>query len=217
MEQDDTAVNLFEGNSDATESLLQQVDDGVEGALDALFAHHRPFLRRFVQLRIDGRLRQRVDPSDVVQEAQIEASRRVNDFLIHPAVPFRLWLRQIAYDRLLMLRRRHLGAQRRSIERESPLIDQSSVQLAQQLVADGSSPSEHFVRGELVRRVRQALERLGEMDREVVIMRSIEGLSNQEVALVLGVDPATASKRYGRALLRLRTLLVESGLSEAPQ
>src|SRR4051794_12258873 len=105
-------------DADHTEQLLRAVRAGDRAALDQLLTQHRPFLRGFVELRIDPHLRSRVDPSDVVQEAQIEAVRRVEGYLKKPAMPFRLWLRQIAFDRLLMLRRRHVEADRRSTSRE---------------------------------------------------------------------------------------------------
>src|SRR5262249_19558124 len=115
----------------------------------------------------------------------------------------------------LMTQRHHRGAARRSVGREVPLPDGSSLQLAQQLLDPGPSPSQQAQRDELVRRVRQAVGRLSETDREILLMRNLEALSNQEVAQVLQMDPATASQRYGRALLRLRKLLLQGGLRES--
>jgi RNA polymerase sigma-70 factor (ECF subfamily) len=201
-------------DADHTDRLLHAVRAGDSAALEQLLAQHRPFIRSFVELRIDPHLRARVDPSDVVQEAQIEAVRRVESYLEKPLLPFRLWLRQIAYDRLLMLRRQHVEADRRSISREAPLPDGSSIALAQQALAAGPSPSQQLVQHELVNRVRLAVAELPETDREILLMRNFEGLSNQEVAQVLDLDPATASKRYGRALLRLRQRLIDSGVAE---
>src|SRR5437879_9120893 len=120
-------------NSAETEHLLQQLRGGERLAIDRLFARHRPELRRLVQLRLDPKLRPRLDPSDVVQEAQIEAVRRFEDYLTHTPMPFRLWLRQLAQDRLLMLHRRHVQAARRAVVREVGLPDESSIWLAQQL------------------------------------------------------------------------------------
>jgi RNA polymerase sigma-70 factor (ECF subfamily) len=201
-------------DSAETQRLLEQVRAGKPRALDRLLERHRPYVRRVIDLRLDPRLRARVDPSDVVQEAQVEAVWRLDAYLERPPMPFRLWLRQIAYDRLLMLRRHHLGAARRTVARDAALPDRSSLLLAQQLLNGGPSPSEQLTRRELARRVRDALTRLGEADREVLLLRNFEGLSNQETAQVLNVTPATASQRYGRALLRLRKLLTEEGLAE---
>jgi RNA polymerase sigma-70 factor (ECF subfamily) len=202
-------------DSAETQRLLELVGAGQDQAVDELLARHRPYLHRFVGLRFDPPLRQRADPSDVVQEAQIEAARRLTEYLRRPEMPFRLWLRQIAYDRLLMLRRRHVGAARRSLQRDVALPERSSLALAQQLLAPGPTPSEQLARRELALRVRQALARLPQADREMLLMRNFEGLSNQEVAQVLRVHPAAASQRYGRALLRLRNLMVDAGFSGA--
>ena len=96
-----------------------------------------------------------------------------------------------------------------------PLPEQSSVLLAGRLLARGSTPSQHLDHGELARRVRQAVARLPESDREIVMMRHFEGLSNREVACLLGIDPAAASKRHGRAMLRLHRILCEGGMTES--
>jgi RNA polymerase sigma-70 factor (ECF subfamily) len=200
-------------DSDQTGELLEQASRHRPEAVEALLARHRPWLRQVVELRLDRRVRGRVDPSDVVQEAQMEASRRLQEYLCERPVPFRLWLRQLAYERLLMLHRRHVGAVKRSVEREVGLPDGSSALLGRQLVGAGS-PSERLAEEELARRVHQAVERLGERDREVILLRNFEGLTNQEAALVLGVKPDTASQRYGRALLRLRQALLDAESSE---
>jgi RNA polymerase sigma-70 factor (ECF subfamily) len=199
-------------DSTGTRDLLDQVRAGRPRAIDQLVDRHRSYVRRVVELRLDPQLRARVDPSDVVQEAQLEAVRRLGGYLEQPPMPFRLWLRQLAYDRLLMLHRYHVGAARRTAKRDVALPDWSSVLLGQQLLDAGPSPAERLSRHELARRVRGAVAGLGEADREVLLLRNFEGLSNQEAAQVLGIAPAAASQRYGRALLRLRNLLVAGGL-----
>jgi RNA polymerase sigma-70 factor (ECF subfamily) len=202
-------------DSTETERLLRQLRAGDEGAFDNLFAQHRPALRRFVALRLDPRLRPRVDPSDVVQETQLEAFRRLPDYLERRPMPFRLWLHKTAYERLLKVQRHHAGTARRSVVREVTLPDRSSMLLAQQLLAAGPSPSEQVAQRELVRRIRQAVGQLPDIDREILFMRFFEGQSYHEASCVLGIDAATARKRYGRALLRLRQLLFETGLPES--
>jgi RNA polymerase sigma-70 factor (ECF subfamily) len=199
-------------DSAETDNLLALVRAGDRQAFDQLFALHRPYLRRVIELRMDQRLRSRVDPSDVVQEAQMEAYRRLPDYFERRPMTFRLWLRKTAHERLLMLRRFHLGAGRRAAGREVPLPEESSVQLARHLLAPGPSPSQNLLGRERARRVHEAVARLPETDREVLIMRNLEALSNLEVAEVLQIDPATASRRYGKALLRLRKILVECGM-----
>jgi RNA polymerase sigma-70 factor (ECF subfamily) len=200
-------------DSAETQRLLEQVRAGDPRAFDRLFARHRLYLHRVIGFRLDPRLRPRLDPSDVIQETQLEAFRRLPDFLERQPMPFRLWLRKTACERLLMARRQHLAAGRRSVAREVPLPDASSLQLARQLLAPGPAPSDQLRRQELADQVRQAVARLPERDREILLMRNLELLSNQEVAQVLGIDPAAASQRYGRALLRLRKLLLERGLT----
>lgn len=208
-------MNCLPTESEATHRLLEKVQAGDRGALDRLLAQCRAYLRQMVELRLDPKLRRRVDPSDIVQEAQIEATRRMDAYLARPPMTFRLWLRQIAYDRLLMARRKHVEANRRAVTRELPLPDRSTVQLGRRLLADATTPSQHVAQGELGRRVRQALSQLAEGDREILLMRNFEGLTNQQSAQVLGIDPSAANKRYGRALLRLRSVLLHGGLTES--
>ncbi len=208
-------MDRYPSDSNETRFLLEQVQAGDTGALGRLLARHRTYLRQIVELRLDRKLRQRIDPSDVVQEAQLEAARRVGAYLARPPMAFRLWLRKIAYDRLLMMRRKHVEAGRRAVTRELPLPDRSTVHLARQLLADVSTPSQHVVRGELARRVREAMSQLSEADCEILLMRNFEGLTNQEAAQVLNIDPSAANKRYGRALLRLRTVLLQGGMTES--
>ncbi|HZU35655.1 MAG TPA: sigma-70 family RNA polymerase sigma factor [Gemmataceae bacterium] len=198
-------------NSTETRRLLDQVRTSQPGAVDRLLTHYRRYLRQLIALRLDPQLRARVDPSDVVQETQMEAVRRLDDYLAKEPLPFRLWLRQLAHDRLLMLRRQHVKAARRAVGRELALPDGSSIQLAAQLLESGSTPSEQYTRQELSQRVQQALAQLPDPDRELLLMRNFEGLSNAEVAKVLDITPATASQRYGRALLKLRKFLVAGG------
>jgi RNA polymerase sigma-70 factor (ECF subfamily) len=195
--------------------LLEQVEAGDRGAFDRLFARHRPDLLRVVEARLDPKVRARVDPSDVVQEAQLEVYRRLPNYLARRPMPFRLWLRKTAQERVLVARRRHVQAGWRAVAREVPLPEHSSLLLARPFLAAGSTPSRQAARGELVRRVSQAVARLPEADQEILLLRTYEGLSNQEAAYVLGLDPAAASKRHGRAVLRLHRLLVEGGLTES--
>jgi RNA polymerase sigma-70 factor, ECF subfamily len=208
-------VNDLRPDSAQTQSLLERVAGGDRQAFDELFARHRPDLRQLVELRLDPRLRARVDPSDVVQEAHLEAFRRLNTYLQERPMPFRLWLRQIAHDRILKAWRHHLGTARRAAGREVPLPERSSLVLARQLLAGGSTPGQALDRRDLARRLRQALAQLPEADREVILMRHFEGLSNQEAGCVLGLDPGAVSKRHGRAMLRLHRILFAGGFTES--
>jgi RNA polymerase sigma-70 factor (ECF subfamily) len=202
-------------DSRETERLLRQAGAGDRGAFEELVARYRPFLHQVVTLRLDPRLRARVDPSDVVQETQLEAFRRLADFLQRQPMPFHAWLRRTAIERLLKLREHHVEASRRSLHREVRLPDRSSQLLARQLLAAGSTPSQQLSRQEIAQRVDQAMARLGEADHEILLMRHYEGLSYDDIGATLEIAPAAARKRYGRALLRLQKLLTESGLLES--
>ena len=198
-----------------TQRLLEQAAAGDPQAFERLFTMHQPYLQQLVELRLDPRLRARLDPSDIVQETHLEAFRRLGAYLDKQPMPFRLWLRQIACDHAAKARRHHLGTARRSLEREASLPEKSSLVFAQKLMAASAAPSHQVHRRELTRRLHAALGSLAEADREVLLMRHFEGLSNREVACLLGVDPATASKRHGRAMLRLHRILFEEGMTES--
>src|SRR5690349_14528746 len=105
-------------DSEDTRRLLEQVGSGDRQAFERLFERHRTPLRLMIEVRTDARLRARIDPSDVVQETHLEAFRRLPDYLARRPMPFHLWLRKMAYERLLNLRRDHLTAARRSVLRE---------------------------------------------------------------------------------------------------
>src|SRR5262245_35242515 len=197
-----------------TLNLLARVRQGDDQAIEELLARHRPVLLRFVGLRLDARLHPRLDPSDVVQEAQLEVARQIRDYLRREPMPFWLWLHRTTYQNLIRLRRVHVEAEKRSVEREVALPDASSILLARKLFA-GNWPGQQLVDGEIRRRVQEALTKPDDIDREVLQLRAFEGLENEEVAQVLSLEPGTASKRYGRALLRLRQALAETSASES--
>ena len=206
---------MTEPDPDGAETcrLLEEARSGDPSAFDRLFARHRPGLQRFVAIRLDRRVQARLDPSDVVQETQLEAYRRMGDFLARRPMPFRVWLRKTAYERLLKLRRYHIAA-RRSVGREFGLPDRSSLLLAGPFLDRGSSPSQRLARGDLVLRIRQALAELSETDREMLLLRIVDELPYREIGYILDLDPAAARKRHGRALLRLRQVLQDAGLLE---
>ena len=130
-------------------------------------------------------------------------------------MPFHVWVRRTAYEQLLALRRQHVEADKRAVGREVALPDRSSLLLAQRLVGSSSSPSRRFERRELARQVRQVLMKLPDLDRELLFLRTFEGLPYAEAAGILGIEPAAARKRHGRALLRLHQTLLDNGLTES--
>jgi RNA polymerase sigma-70 factor (ECF subfamily) len=207
-------MDELEPDSAETRGLLQRIKAGDKRAFEDLFAQHRPALRAFVDLRLDPRLRARVDPSDVVQETQMEAFNRLADYLEREPMPFGVWLRKTAYERLLKVHRHH-DAARRSVRREAAWPERSSLLLARRLGAGGSSPSKQLADRELARQTRQALARLTNADREILLMRAVEELPYQEIGCLLDIDPAAARKRYGRALLRVQKILSDEGLLES--
>jgi RNA polymerase sigma-70 factor, ECF subfamily len=192
------------------DELLRRLAAGDRAALDELLASHRDAVSRYVDLRIDPQLRARVGVSDVVQEALLEVVRRIDDFLARNPMPFRVWVIKTAHEQLLRLRRRHVEAGCRAVGAEA--LDQGSVLLAGRLVDAAPTPGERLAREELARQVRVAVAELPDLDREVILLRTFEGLSNVESAQVLNIDPATATKRYTRALRRLREAMTASGL-----
>jgi RNA polymerase sigma-70 factor (ECF subfamily) len=194
-------------DSAETQRLLAAAGGGDREALAQLLARHHRWLLSFAASRIDPRLSARVDASDVVQETQMDVCARLDDFLRRRPVSFRAWMLKTAYDRLGKLKRQHIVTKRRSVLREVPLEDDSSLQLADRLIASQNSPWERICRDELAGRVRQALARLNEQDREVLLLRYVEDLDNQEIGYLLDLAPKTVSKRHGRALLRLHAEL----------
>ena len=182
-------------------------------ALGELFMLYRERLWRMVYVRLDGRLTSRVAPDDVLQETFLDVARRIGEYLADPAVPFYVWLRFLAVQRMQMIQRSHLGAQMRDVTQEVSLPGPgrlaSSESMAGQLVSHMTSPSQAAIRRELQERLRAALDEMDPLDREVLALRHFEELGNNEVAQVLGITKEAASKRHVRALMRLRDILTD--------
>lgn len=194
------------------DEVLRRAVDGDGHALGSLLTPYRDRLRRMVALRMDRRLQGRIDPSDVIQETFLEASTRLAEYERNPSMPFFLWLRFLAAQKLVTLHRHHLGVRMRNAGQQVPLFpgpqpEPSSAALAARLVAHDLRPSEVAIRAERKVRVQEALDRLRPMDREVLALRHFEQLSRAEIAQVLDVSEAAAAKRYIRALERLREAL----------
>jgi RNA polymerase sigma-70 factor (ECF subfamily) len=206
----------LDAGADNTGELLEQARSGDAAALEELFARHREQIRRAVALRLDRRLAGRVDVSDVIQETYLEAARRLPEYLSRSDMPFALWLRWLARERVLSLHRQHLFADKRALGREvQPLPVDSSAQFAAGLLGAGPSPSRAVAAIELAERLRLALEQLDDDERELLVGRHFELLSNRELAQLLGISEAAANKRYIRALERLRGVLLNLGVSDA--
>jgi RNA polymerase sigma-70 factor (ECF subfamily) len=192
--------------------LLQRARAGDEPALAELFARYRDRLRKMVRLRLDRRMYGRLDASDVLQEVYLDVARRFPEYAAAPAVSFYVWLRALTGQRLIDLHRQHLGAQMRDAGQEVSLYrgalpQASSESLAQQLLAGLTSPTQAAVRAEMQLKLQEALNSMDPIDREVVVLRHFEELNNVETAAVLGIETSAASKRYLRAIRRLKAIL----------
>jgi len=173
---------------------------------------HRERLKRMIELRLDGRLQRRIDASDVLQDAFLETSRRLEEYLRNPKVPLFIWMRFLTGQTLLRLHRHHLKAQARDLRREiylhhGAIPQATSETLAAQLLGEGTSPSEAAIHAERKVRLQGALNSMNPLDRELVALRHFEQLSGTEAAQALGLREATARQRYVRALKKLKEIL----------
>jgi RNA polymerase sigma-70 factor (ECF subfamily) len=198
---------------DDLQALLDRLRQGDQQALGTLFSRHRERLRRMIEFRLDARLRGRVSASDVLQEAYIDALKRLPHYQADPDVPFFIWLRTVTLQQLIQVHRRHLGTQARNAAKDVPLgrgggdaLEASTEKIAE-IIDNLTSPSQAAERSEALARLREGLDSLDPIDREVLALRHFEDLSNHEVAALLGIQPAAASKRYVRALERLKDAL----------
>lgn len=207
-------MGQFQDESD-NEQLLDRLKVGDLKAVTELFTNHRDRLRRMIDIRLDSRLRGRVDASDVIQEAHLEIATRLSDYLADPRLPPFLWLRLVVGERLAKLHRTHLGAQMRDAGREvslfrEALLAASSAALAAHLLGKHTSPTQAAIRAERLIRLQDAINALDPIDREILSLRHFEELTRAEAAEALGIEEAAAAKRYVRALKRLKDLLVEN-------
>jgi RNA polymerase sigma-70 factor (ECF subfamily) len=193
---------------------LARLRAGDAEALSSLLAELTPVLVRRIEQRLDPAQRQRFEPLDIVQDALLEATQRFPEWCAQDSYPFQVWLRLLAAQALARALRRHHGAQMRSAAREQAFeadvgsgASSFAARSARQLMASQTSPTQAARRSELRERVLAALEELDELDREVLAMRTFEQLTNDEVASELGLDKSASSKRFTRALQRIRPAL----------
>lgn len=191
--------------------LLAAARAGNAAARDQLFSRHRDRLTRMVQVRLSGRLTRRIDPADVVQDALLTASQRLDGYLDDPQLPFYVWLRCLVRDRLIDAHREHVGADKRDVRRElaaaSEMAAASSMALTNLFVGQLTSPSHAAVREEIREAIRGGLESLSETDREILLLRHFEQLSIEQSAQVLQISKSGANKRHLAALRSLRAAL----------
>jgi RNA polymerase sigma-70 factor, ECF subfamily len=205
-----------------TTILLEGAKRGEPQAVDELLSRHRESLKRMIEMRLDKKVAGRVDVSDVIQDVLMEANRRLQIYLRDPTMPFHLWIRQIAKDRIIDAHRRHRVSAKRSVDREQRLdvqlpLDASTIELAGQLMDPELTPAARATQRELAIQVQTCIDSLEENDRDILLMRHFEQLSNQEVAVALGLTEPAASMRYLRALKRLRAVIEGADLGEIQQ
>lgn len=186
------------------EALEQALRGGDDGAMASLFERMRERLQRMVHFRLDPRLVGRIDAEDVLQESFLEAKKRVGAFRGDDK-PFFVWMRLVTQQTMVDLFRKHVGAKMRAAGRE--IAAPASGTLSGFFVGHLTSPSQAVLREEVRQKVEEALGNMEEIDREVLLLRHFEELSNKEVATVLGIQENAASNRYVRALTRLKGLL----------
>src|SRR5262249_37327640 len=178
--------------------LLADAAAGDESALTQLFCRYRKRLKQMVRLRLSRQLQGRVDDSDILQEAFLEAAQRFPDYLADRPLPFFLWLRHITGEKLIDAHRRHLGAQMRDAAQEGslargPMPAASSGSLAAQLLGRLTSPSQAAIKAETRLRVQEVLNGMDPLDREILALRHFEQFTNAEVAETLEMNESTAS------------------------
>lgn len=206
-------------DSDQTQELLNKAKQGDSSAAERLLGRHRDALRKMVAMRLDRKIQTRIDASDIVQEVLVEANRRLDKYLENPVMPFHLWLRHMAKDRIIDAHRRHRASAKRSVDKEQPLLaaggmDRSTMELAALISDREATPAAAATMQELQARFEAAIAQLGEQDQEIVLMRHFEHLTNQETAQALELTEPAASMRYLRAMRRLRTLLTDPDADE---
>lgn len=179
---------------------------------------NRERLHRMIEMRLDRRLTQRVDASDVLQEGFVDAAKRLQEYIDDPTMPLFIWIRFLVGQKLAAIHRWHFNTQKRDPRREEmgpsqkpPAVD--SQILAQEFSASMTSPSEAVSKAELMKKMLEFLEQLDPMDREILVMRHFEEMSNNEAAYELGLTKGTASKRYVRALAKLNKAMASAGTS----
>lgn len=200
--------------SDETEILEKQIIENDDPqAIGRLIQKYQDRLERVIAFRMDSKLKSRIDPADVLQDAFVEATQRIDDYKsCAQKMSFFLWLRFITLQKLNQLYRHHLGVQARDAARDVAIYQHvngpmTSVVLAAQLLGKMTSPSHAAIREENKRRIEKALSEMEDMDREVLALRHFEHLSNIETAQLLELSETASSNRYFRAVRRLKSIM----------
>lgn len=201
--------NQISESDPEVEALVEKTRLGDQTALAELFEVYRKRLTRMVVMRIDKRLKGRVDEHDVLQEAFLDLSNRISSFANYPDMSAYVWMRLAVKDRLIALHRKHIQAEKRDARREVSIFqkanpDGSSAEIAGTLAESFSSIGGKVVRAEATEMLQATLSSMDATDREIILMRTFEGMSNLEAAQALGLTPNGASSRFTRAMSRLQ-------------
>jgi RNA polymerase sigma-70 factor (ECF subfamily) len=194
------------------EQMIQEARTSADAALGPLLDLYRNYLRLLARVEIGRRLQGKVDASDLVQETFLEAHRHFARFQGTSEPQLVSWLRQILAAKVANLLRHYLGTQGRDVRLERELadgLDNSSRMLGAELMASLSSPSQQAVRREQSVLLANALGRLPEDYREVIVLRHLEGLRFPEIARRLGRSVDSVQKLWLRGLARLRQVFGE--------
>lgn len=190
--------------------------NGNEHELGEVLEGMRPRLEHLVAVKMDPRLRRRIDPGDVTQAAFVDVVRRFDEWArLHARMPLFCWVRLMTLQKLAEFHRRHIGTLKRDVRREVYGSDSgSNATLARTIIDQHESPSKEIMRLEREDVLHLTLQRMKPMDREILTMRHFERLSNEECAHVLGLTRAGAKVRHMRATRRLRYMLERADLLE---
>lgn len=197
--------------------LISRAVTGDTVAMGQLFSRHEARLKRMISVRMDPRIGGRLDSSDIFQELQLEASQRLQEFAQQSGVPFFVWMRFLAKQKIAEACRRHVYTQSRDVRREQSEFganDQgTSVSLASFLLGQITSPSMQVAKAEIRQLVLSAIDSMDPLDREILLMRHAEQLSSFETAKELGISQNTCRQRHVRALKRLKVILSQHDLA----
>ena len=202
-------------NNDAIDLSSATASNRQRERFEELFEQVRPDVKQFIENRLSQKLRRRIDASDILQETHLVAFQRFEDFRRRRPMPVHIWLLKTARQQLVQAVRKHLQAECRTILREEAWPDQTSVVLANSLMAKQSTPSKHISRKEIRQKFSEALASLTDDDRELLLLRQVENRPYDDISLILEMDAAALRKRYGRVLLRLRKALSRVGVLDA--
>lgn len=188
--------------------LVAQAQAGDNNALSQLFSQYKRQLRTMIALRLSAKLKERVDPSDVLQDAWVEVVRKLEKY-DSDKMSFFVWLRLVTSDQLMACHRQHLGTQKRDPRRElrRQQLPASAMSLNNFFVDQHTSISGKAIKAERIARLHATLEAMEDDEREVIAMRVFEGLSNSEVAEILQITTNAASKRFIKAIGKIKNEL----------